>query len=562
MRRLKQWFRRLDDLPFRRKLLAGFLLAGLIPLMIVGTFAYTGTTRLLRQQTESTLNSALRTADNAVAEQIRVYENLGIYIAHSKEVFSIAAEEFESKVEEFSALHYSFDVFLREIYTQHPEIMSITLYVDRENRFHGKELRPLTDLEAERWYEPGMKFYSTGWQIDSDGNVCVIQQVPEPYLYYIQAYSPHLLCIRIAPREFFSALDSIYTDYRIRVAQGDEVFYEAAEPVSLNAEGTVEKWISRQGETLRNGWRITLETPVNVYEAPVRRVMMTIMVMMAAVLGLVVLFANRMAASLSGRVSRLNNAMQQVRGGNLDIQIKGEGGDEIGQLTDHFQDTVNDLKRLVVQNLENQVKLRETQLEALQAQINPHFLYNALSMINSRALMDDEPEISEMAQLLSTFYRTTLNKGRQQTTLDQEISNVRSYVRIQQLLCDNAFDASFQVDESLNALEMPNLLLQPLVENAIIHGMLPNRERRGRLLVSVTRSGDKAVFSVMDNGVGIEPEKAAVLTQRASKGYGLKNVNERLKLAYGEGCSLTINSQPGQSTMVTFIIPIGSEIKE
>ena len=118
------------------------------------------------------------------------------------------------------------------------------------------------------------------------------------------------------------------------------------------------------------------------------------------------------------------------------------------------------------------------------------------------------------------------------------------------------------MDESLNALAMPNLLLQPLVENAIMHGMLPNRERRGRLLVSVTRSGDKAVFSVMDNGVGIEPDKAAALTQTASKGYGLKNVNERLKLAYGEDCTLTINSQPGQSTMVTFIIPIGSEIKE
>ena len=557
MQKPKRWFKRFADQPFRRKLLAGFLLAGLIPLVIFGVFSFTETTRLLREQTESTLNAALKTADNEIAEQIRVYENLTTYIAHSKEVSSIAAEEFESKVEEFSALHYSFDVFLRDIYTQHPEITSITLYVDQDNRFHGKELRPLSDLEGESWYELGMKFYSTGWHIDSDGYVCVIQQVPEPYLYYIQAYSPHLLCIRMTPQNFFSALNNIYTDYHIRVMQGDEVFYEVAEPDSLMALGDANVWITRQGEPLKNGWRVILETPKDIYEAPIQRMMMIIIPVSLAVLLIVALIGTLVVRNLSGRVSKLHAAMREVRGGNLDIHIQGACGDEIGQLTDYFQDTVDDLKRLVVQNLENQVKLRETQLEVLQAQINPHFLYNALSMINSRALMDNEMEISEMAQLLSTFYRTTLNKVKQETTLEQEISNVRSYARIQQLLCDDAFDASFQVDGSLNALTMPNLLLQPLVENAILHGLLPNRNKRGRVLVSVTRSGDNAVFSVMDDGVGIEPEKLEDLVQAASKGYGLKNVNERLMLAYGEGCTLTINSQPGEGTMVTFILPVG-----
>lgn len=160
-----------------------------------------------------------------------------------------------------------------------------------------------------------------------------------------------------------------------------------------------------------------------------------------------------------------------------------------------------------------------------------------------------------MAQLLSTFYRTTLNKGRAETLLSDEIKNVKSYIEIQLILNDNLFDAVYQLDDPLPELELPNLLLQPLVENAIMHGILPNQSKRGALFLTVTQVNDLVHFTIMDNGRGIPPEKLPLLTQTQSQGYGLKNVHERLQLTYGKEYGLKINSILNESTMITFSIP-------
>ena len=131
-----------------------------------------------------------------------------------------------------------------------------------------------------------------------------------------------------------------------------------------------------------------------------------------------------------------------------------------------------------------------------------------------------------------------------------------SYIDIQRLLHDNCFDVLYQIDPNLPEIEVPNLLLQPLVENSIIHGILPNKIKRGQLFLTVTKVADKIYVSIMDNGVGIPPEKLYTLITTDSFCYGLKNVHDRLLLAYGKGSGLSINSIPGQSTMITFMIPM------
>ena len=161
-----------------------------------------------------------------------------------------------------------------------------------------------------------------------------------------------------------------------------------------------------------------------------------------------------------------------------------------------------------------------------------------------------------MSQLMSTFYRTTLNKGRSDILLRDEIRNVVSYIEIQQLLHDNAFQVLSQIDPTLPEIYVPNLILQPLVENSIIHGILPKQTGEGKLFLTIRRVDNMVHFTVMDNGVGIPPEKIPLLTQTESSGYGLKNVNERLLLTYGESSTLKINSIQNESTMITFSIPI------
>ncbi len=140
-----------------------------------------------------------------------------------------------------------------------------------------------------------------------------------------------------------------------------------------------------------------------------------------------------------------------------------------------------------------------------------------------------------------------------------EIKNVKAYIDIQRILNDNVFDAAYQIDEQLPEQEIPNLLLQPLVENAIVHGILPNKTRHGNLFLTISVVNGLIHFTVMDNGLGIPPEKIPLLTQTQSSGYGLKNVHERLLLTYGENHGLKINSILDQSTMITFTIPVSSQ---
>ena len=266
--------------------------------------------------------------------------------------------------------------------------------------------------------------------------------------------------------------------------------------------------------------------------------------------------SNLLSGFFAQKVNRLLQVMQEVKKGNLSVRIHDNCPDEIGKLTNSFQEMIEKLNQLITENYQNKITLKETQLLALQAQIHPHFLYNCLSLINSKALINHQPEISEMAQLLSTFYRTSLNRGQSETLLTDEIKNVQSYIKIQLLLNDNSFRVVYQIDPQLPDQKIPNLLLQPLVENAIVHGILPNKAKHGTLYLTITRVNDQIHFIIMDNGLGIPKEKIPSLTQTQSDGYGLKNVQERLKLTYGEEYGLTINSIVNESTMVTFTIPI------
>ena len=253
----------------------------------------------------------------------------------------------------------------------------------------------------------------------------------------------------------------------------------------------------------------------------------------------------------------LVKAFGEIEKSNLSYRIPLTNKDGVfSDLYRKFNYMAERIDSLVSKELKQQILVNKANFKHLQAQINPHFLYNCLSLINNKALMNNQPEISQMSQLLSVFYRTTLNKGKSETLLQNEIKNVTSYIDIQRLLHDNIFDVMYQIDPNLPEIEVPNLLLQPLVENSIIHGILPNKTKRGQLFVTVTNVMGQIYFTIMDNGVGIPQEKLSTLLTTDSSGYGLKNVHDRLILAYGEGSGLTINSIPGQSTMITFKVPV------
>ncbi|WP_372631137.1 sensor histidine kinase [Cohnella sp.] len=220
------------------------------------------------------------------------------------------------------------------------------------------------------------------------------------------------------------------------------------------------------------------------------------------------------------------------------------GNDEVGVIGETFKRISSLNEELSAKLIRSQLKEREAELRALQSQIKPHFLYNTLDSIYWMAILDEHKPIADIAESLSVSFKLILNQGNEMLTVRDELLHIRHYVRIQNIRFDNRFLYIEEVDESIMDSTMLKLLLQPLVENAIFHG-LERKIGDGTIVLKGARDGGKLIFTISDDGVGMADIS---MTER---GYGLRNVKERLNLYYGEQSDLEIWSQPGRGTKIT-----------
>ena len=268
-------------------------------------------------------------------------------------------------------------------------------------------------------------------------------------------------------------------------------------------------------------------------------------------------FSRRMVSCLE----RLTENMNQIHLGFRKVTVSSDSDDEVGVLIRSFRRMMDQMNHLISEVYEGKIRLQNSEMKALQAQINPHFLYNSLSIINWKALEAGEEDISRVTLALSTYYRTSLNRGETMTTVENEISNIRAYLKIQLIMHDNSFEVKEEYDEETAGIEIPKLILQPLVENAIDHGLDMSEREDKCLCVSAMQDGKYIVFTVCDNGVGMEQEKADQILKYQSSGYGVRNVCERIQVLYGTNGTVEIKSSPGGGTEVKIRIPKKAEKK-
>jgi two-component system sensor histidine kinase YesM len=245
-----------------------------------------------------------------------------------------------------------------------------------------------------------------------------------------------------------------------------------------------------------------------------------------------------------------------VENGNFDVPIVANATDEIGQLTQSFADMVKKVQDSIQEAVQARMLEKEAELKALQAQISPHFLYNTLSIINWKAVQRDAMDISVVANALSKFYRTSLNKGNHLIRIRDEIGNIQAYLAIQLIMHDDEFEVIYEIDEAAYACETVNFILQPIVENAIIHGLDEKEEGSKLLRIGVEFVGDEIHFTVQDNGKGMDVAVQDRLLHAEGGGYGLRNVQERIRLYFGGNYGLTVESKLGIGTTVRVVIPM------
>lgn len=335
---------------------------------------------------------------------------------------------------------------------------------------------------------------------------------------------------------------------------GAELFMEKKK------EGQKEYYITRQNVDGAS-WQMILIIPENEYEDQYRFLWLSAALMLGSMIAVIVLMSYLLSGYYVGRLKKLNVEMTGLESGNLNANLPiTTEEDEIEEIYHNFNGMVQEVQRLMQEHYQLGKEVKMAEVRALQAQINPHFLYNTLDLINWISMDYGAEEIGTLTWNLARFYRLSLNHGKSLISIGEEVEHVEVYVNIENYHFDNAISLEVDVPEELKSYACLNIILQPFVENAIVHGIAEKPDIEScEIRICARREEQDIVFSVQDDGPGVEVKEMQKETQQdirtAQHGYGVRNINFRLKLCFGEKYGVTyLESEKG--THVEIKIPV------
>ena len=307
-------------------------------------------------------------------------------------------------------------------------------------------------------------------------------------------------------------------------------------------------------------WRLVGVAYMDEVTAANQRLLRMVLMFLAAGILMALSAAIFLGRGIARPMNRLTRIMRSIEGGDLDVEIPEQGFSEIADLTSAFRRMLGRIKLLMHQNAQEQEQKRLYELDALQAQINPHFLYNTLDSIVWMQERGQNQDAILMVTALARLFRISISKGRSIITVAEELEHVRNYLIIQSIRFKNKFTYSINAEPEALKLRTVKLILQPLVENAVVHGFSHFATDEGRIEISARVEDGCLVMRVRDNGLGMNGETVkTVLIPRKAGGIGLRNVHERITLTFGDGYGLTIESELDEGTLVTTRQPASGE---
>lgn len=255
--------------------------------------------------------------------------------------------------------------------------------------------------------------------------------------------------------------------------------------------------------------------------------------------------------------------MNEVSKGNLEVRMEKEyKGNDFKQLASGFNIMIEEINILMFRIKKEQTEIKQIELNRLQSQIKPHFLYNTLECIHWQALSDGNKDVSRMVKALANYYRLCLSKGKDIIPLSQELANINNYLIIQNMRYSDIVQCQLNIDERFSNVLIPKMTLQPLIENSIYHGIRVKDGYKGKIFITIEEVNNKIVISVADTGMGMEQEKIDQINNSISvfdekTGYGLRNVHKRIEILFGSGYGLYYRKNKLDGTTVDILLPKG-----
>ena len=564
MKKLLHWF---NGIKLRYKLAIFYSLFCFLPVMLLFWLSFLQMRSIIDDKGKMNLQSYLQQAVSSMDRTLDGYNSLSDYIAFDRTLAEVFSMEYGTPYEQYEQLTQKVDPILRTASYFHGGMQQITIYTDNGMVKHDTTVAPVSEIEETDWYQKTLEHPGLNW----------FANYQEETLFSARklAFSGaregvNILYMDVDYQKLFTPYaETLISECGLYITDQDGklVFEESRfSGKNQNYDLTYSEFLEQRDrgstdyiilceQSNTTGWTVWLYQPVGLAGEAMRPIGV-----MAGVTILICIFAAVLAyfitsGMVSSRIERLTHFMQEVQEGSMDMQMESDDRDEIGMLYRGFGSMMKRIRTLINEVYLSKITQKEAELKALQAQINPHFLYNTLSLINWKALAAGEEDISRMTLALSTFYRTALNRGRNVLQVETELSNTRAYLEIQSMLHDGDFDYEIEAQTEILQCESLNLILQPLVENAIHHGIEEKTDGRGKITVRGWKEDNCVWFMVEDNGVGMEQEVADKILTMESKGYGVRNVDERIRLCYGEKYAMKVESVVGKGTKMTIHFP-------
>ena len=564
MKKLLHWF---NGIKLRYKLAIFYSLFCFLPVMLLFWLSFLQMRSIIDDKGKMNLQSYLQQSVSSMDRTLDGYNSLSDYIAFDRTLAEVFSMEYGTPYEQYEQLTQKVDPILRTASYFHGGMQQITIYTDNGMVKHDTTVAPVSEIEETDWYQKTLEHPGLNWFVNYQEKTLFSAR---KLAFSGAREGVNILYMDVDYQKLFTPYaETLISECGLYITDQDGklVFEESRfSGKNQNYDLTYSEFLEQRDrgstdyiilceQSNTTGWTVWLYQPVGLAGEAMRPIGV-----MAGVTILICIFAAVLAyfitsGMVSSRIERLTHFMQEVQEGSMDMQMESDDRDEIGMLYRGFGSMMKRIRTLINEVYLSKITQKEAELKALQAQINPHFLYNTLSLINWKALAAGEEDISRMTLALSTFYRTALNRGRNVLQVETELSNTRAYLEIQSMLHDGDFDYEIEAQTEILQCESLNLILQPLVENAIHHGIEEKTDGRGKITVRGWKEDNCVWFMVEDNGVGMEQEVADKILTMESKGYGVRNVDERIRLCYGEKYAMKVESVVGKGTKMTIHFP-------
>ncbi len=591
MIRLFGWIRRqFRDMKLKNKLFLTYAVLILLPLGVYTSYSYMQISTVIRTQTEVLADQIFDEALNRIENKARAAVQLLDFMSSDRLINEIALKEMDER--DYAAQSQNYSRLRNYVISleNNNDLLRIRLYFHNDALFTLEKFNffSVDDIREEDWYRRLQQGQMTTlWfrpraderrtDTTSPPLIAVARYIWNPNDLVQKTGIARVDMPEQALRDILEA--SVVTEqsaiYLVN-SEGQHIagaspFPEQAAFASRTGLDTlpIGQWsmvsyngtdyLIRHQQVARTDWTLVSSMPITDIMSPIDSKRNQLFLVMFAVATFAYLLAYSTANFSTKRISQLIRRMQRVQTGDFNTIMNNDSRDEIGDLVQNFNFMMQKFVQLNREQFESGKSLKQAELRILQAQINPHFLYNSLDVINCVAIDRQMPDVSSMVVALTRFYKLGLSNGKEIVTLREELEHCAAYVDIQNIRFNDAFTFDIAVPDELMRVPILKITLQPLVENAILHGILEKPEPRGVITVSGERHDHDWLLHISDDGVGMTPETAEQvlgLTDAERGGFGIRNIQDRIKLTCNESYGLSIRSAVGKGTTVTVRLPL------